>query len=109
MPLKREDPGEWSRAATHDLIRHRIKIKSLNFMRGRTFLEKFLIIDEAPESHAKQMKTLITRAGPGTKVVCMKISLRSTRLIELRQFRADICRGSLQGLGAFRPCHPATR
>ncbi len=66
-----EDPGEWSRAATHDLIRHRIKIKSLNFMRGRTFLEKFLIIDEAQNLTPKQMKTLITRAGPGTKVVCM--------------------------------------
>ena len=66
-----DDSGEWSRAATHDLIRHRIKIKSLNFMRGRTFLDKFLIIDEAQNLTPKQMKTLITRAGPGTKVVCM--------------------------------------
>ncbi len=66
-----ETGGEWGRAATHDLIRHRIKIKSLNFMRGRTFLNKFLIIDEAQNLTPKQMKTLITRAGPGTKVVCM--------------------------------------
>lgn len=65
------DAGEWGRAATHDLIRNRIKIKSLNFMRGRTFLNKFLIIDEAQNLTSKQMKTLITRAGPGTKVVCM--------------------------------------
>jgi PhoH-like ATPase len=63
--------GDWSRAATHDLVRNRIKIKSLNFMRGRTFLNKFLIIDEAQNLTPKQMKTLITRAGPGTKVVCM--------------------------------------
>ena len=63
--------GEWGRAATQDLIRNRIKIKSLNFMRGRTFLNKFLIIDEAQNLTPKQMKTLITRAGPGTKVVCM--------------------------------------
>ena len=63
--------GEWGRAATHDLIRSRIKIKSLNFMRGRTFLNKFLIIDEAQNLTPKQMKTLITRAGPGTKVVCL--------------------------------------
>ena len=63
--------GEWGRAATHDLIRSRIKIKSLNFMRGRTFLNKYLIIDEAQNLTPKQMKTLITRAGPGTKVVCM--------------------------------------
>jgi PhoH-like ATPase len=66
-----DSAGEWGRAATHDLIRNRIKIKSLNFMRGRTFLNKFLIIDEAQNLTPKQMKTLITRAGPGTKVVCM--------------------------------------
>jgi PhoH-like ATPase len=66
-----DEAGEWGRAATHDLIRNRIKIKSLNFMRGRTFLNKFLIIDEAQNLTPKQMKTLITRAGPGTKVVCM--------------------------------------
>jgi len=66
-----EEGGEWGRAATRDLIRSRIKIKSLNFMRVRTFLNKFLIIDEAQNLTPKQMKTLITRAGPGTKVVCM--------------------------------------
>ena len=63
--------GDWGRAATRDLIRSRIKIKSLNFMRGRTFLNKYLIIDEAQNLTPKQMKTLVTRAGPGTKVVCM--------------------------------------
>ncbi len=66
-----DDAGDWGRAATQDLIRTRIKIKSLNFMRGRTFLNKFLIIDEAQNLTPKQMKTLITRAGPGTKVVCL--------------------------------------
>ncbi|MDR0672498.1 MAG: PhoH family protein [Zoogloeaceae bacterium] len=63
--------GEWSKAATHDLIRSRIKVKSLNFMRGRTFLKKFLILDEAQNLTPKQMKTLITRAGPGAKIVCL--------------------------------------
>ncbi len=63
--------GEWGRAATNDLIRTRIRIKSLNFMRGRTFISKYLIIDEAQNLTPKQMKTLITRAGPGTKVVCL--------------------------------------
>jgi PhoH-like ATPase len=66
-----EEAGEWGRAATRDLIRTRIKVKSLNFMRGRTFINKFLIIDEAQNLTPKQMKTLITRAGPGTKVVCL--------------------------------------
>ncbi len=63
--------GEWERAATNDLLQKRIKIRSLNFMRGRTFLNKFVIIDEAQNLTSKQMKTLITRAGPGTKVVCL--------------------------------------
>jgi PhoH-like ATPase len=63
--------GEWGRAATQDLVRSKIKIKSLNFMRGRTFLNKFVIIDEAQNLTPKQMKTLITRAGPGTKIVCL--------------------------------------
>jgi len=66
-----EEAGEWGRAATQDLVRSRIKVKSLNFMRGRTFINKFLIIDEAQNLTSKQMKTLITRAGPGTKVVCL--------------------------------------
>lgn len=63
--------GEWGRAATNELIRSRIKIKGMNFMRGRTFLNKYVIIDEAQNLTPKQMKTLITRAGPGTKIICM--------------------------------------
>lgn len=63
--------GEWGRAATNELIRSRIKIKSMNFMRGRTFLNKYVILDEAQNLTPKQMKTLITRAGPGTKIICM--------------------------------------
>ena len=54
-----------------DLIRSKIKIKSLNFMRGRTFVNKFLIIDEAQNLTPKQVKTLVTRAGPGTKIICL--------------------------------------
>jgi PhoH-like ATPase len=40
-------------------------------MRGRTFLRKMLIVDEAQNLTAHQMKTLITRAGPGSKVICL--------------------------------------
>ena len=66
-----EDGGSWGRQATNDLLAARIKIRSLNFMRGRTFLSRYLIIDEAQNLTPKQMKTLITRAGPGTKIVCL--------------------------------------
>ena len=66
-----DEGGNWGRAATNDLLRNRIKIRSLNFMRGRTFLNRYLIIDEAQNLTPKQMKALLTRAGPGTKMVCL--------------------------------------
>ncbi len=63
--------GDWARAVTSELLHSRVKIRSLNFMRGRTFFNRFLIIDEAQNITPKQMKTLVTRAGPGTKIVCL--------------------------------------
>jgi len=66
-----EEGGEWGRAATNDLLAHRIKVRSMSFMRGRTFLNRFVIIDEAQNITPKQMKALLTRAGPGTKMICL--------------------------------------
>lgn len=66
-----QEGGAWGRAATNDLLASRIKIRAMNFMRGRTFLNRYVIIDEAQNLTPKQMKTLITRAGPGTKIVCL--------------------------------------
>jgi PhoH-like ATPase len=63
--------GNWGRAVTNDLLRSRIKIRSLNFMRGRTFVNRYVLIDEAQNLTPKQMKALVTRAGPGTKLVCI--------------------------------------
>jgi len=68
---KTEGAGEWGRAATNDVVQSRIKIRSLNFMRGRTFLNRYIILDEAQNLTSKQMKTLITRAGPGSKVIAL--------------------------------------
>lgn len=65
------DGGDWGRAATNDLLANRIKVRSLNFMRGRTFLNRYVIIDEAQNITPKQMKTLLTRAGPNTKMICL--------------------------------------
>ena len=53
--------GEWGRAATSELIRSRIKIKSMNFMRGRTFLNKYVIIDEAQNPAPKSYAWVIWR------------------------------------------------
>jgi len=66
-----DEGGEWGRAATNDLLANRIKIRSMSFMRGRTFLNRFVIIDEAQNITPKQMKALVTRAGPGTKMICL--------------------------------------
>ncbi|HUS25482.1 MAG TPA: PhoH family protein [Candidatus Binatia bacterium] len=65
------EAGDWERAATNELLSKRIKIRSLNFMRGRTFLNRYIILDEAQNLTSKQMRTLITRCGPGTKMVCL--------------------------------------
>jgi len=66
-----QEGGEWGRAATNDLLASRVKVRALNFMRGRTFLNRYVIIDEAQNITPKQMKALITRAGPGTKMICL--------------------------------------
>ena len=66
-----QEGGEWGRAATNDLLANRVKVRSLNFMRGRTFINRYVIIDEAQNITPKQMKALLTRAGPGTKMICL--------------------------------------
>lgn len=66
-----QEGGSFGRDATQDLLQKRIKIRSLNYMRGRTFLNRFIIIDEAQNLTSKQIKTLVTRAGPGSKIICL--------------------------------------
>ena len=101
-----DDAGEWGRAATRDLIRSRIKVKSLNFMRGRTFINKFLIIDEAQNLTPKQMKTLITRAGPGHEGRLPRQHRADRHAVPDRgQLRAHLRRRPLQGLVALGPRH----
>jgi len=66
-----QSDNTWGKAVTSDLLQNKIKIRSLNFMRGRTFLKRYIILDESQNLTVKQMKTLITRAGPGSKIVCL--------------------------------------
>ena len=66
-----DEGGGWGKRATSDILQDRIKIRSLSFMRGRTFLNRYIIIDEAQNLTVKQLRTLVTRAGPGSKVVCL--------------------------------------
>ncbi len=91
-------------------MRSKIKIKSLNFMRGRTFLNKFVIIDEAQNLTPKQMKTLITRAGPGTKIVCLgNLAQIDTPYLTEGSSGPDLRRRPLQGLAAQRAHHAGAR
>ncbi|PVZ72116.1 PhoH family protein [Pelagibaculum spongiae] len=48
-----------------------IQFKSLNYIRGRSFQQSFILIDECQNLTPHQMKTIITRAGKGSKVVCL--------------------------------------
>ncbi|MFO1496731.1 MAG: PhoH family protein [Lysobacterales bacterium] len=66
-----QDSSNWARQATNDLLASRVKVRAMSFMRGRTFLSRYVIIDEAQNLTPKQIKTLLTRAGPGTKMVCL--------------------------------------
>lgn len=48
-----------------------MQFKSMNYIRGRSFQQSFIIIDESQNLTPHQMKTIITRAGTGSKVVCL--------------------------------------
>lgn len=66
-----EAGGSWGKTTAQDLLKSRIQIKSMGFMRGRTLLNKFIILDETQNLNPKQMKTMLTRVGPGSKIVCL--------------------------------------
>lgn len=71
--LLRDENGEssWDNGATRQLLGARVQIRSPGFMRGRTLNDTFLIIDEAQNFTPKQLKSLVTRAGRNTKIVCL--------------------------------------
>lgn len=71
--LLRNEEGEntWSDSATRSFVNSRVQIRSPGFMRGRTLSDTFLIIDEAQNFTPKQLKSLVTRAGRNTKIVCL--------------------------------------
>jgi predicted ribonuclease YlaK len=48
-----------------------LQFKSLNYIRGRSFQQSFILIDESQNLTPHQIKTIITRAGAGSKVVCL--------------------------------------
>ena len=108
-PHRQRGTGEWGRAATNELIRSKIKIKSMNFMRGRTFLNKYVILDEAQNLTPKQMKTLITRAGLHQDHLHGQPGADRHALPHGGLLGPHLRRRQIQGLAAQRPHHPGAR
>ena len=48
-----------------------IQFKSLNFIRGRSIQDAVVLIDEAQNLTPSQLKTILTRSGKGTKMICL--------------------------------------
>jgi len=89
-----------------------IQFKALNYIRGRSFQRSLIMIDEAQNLTPYQMKAIITRAGEGSKVICLgnlaqidtpylsSVSSGLTYMIE--RFRGFSHGGSLQLMGIPR-------
>lgn len=57
-------------ASYEDLINHGLlHIEPLTYIRGRSIPGQYLIVDEAQNLSPHEVKTIITRAGEGTKIV----------------------------------------
>lgn len=56
---------------SHDMEQLNVQIEALTYIRGRTLPEQFIIIDEAQNLSKHEVKTIITRAGEGAKIVLM--------------------------------------
>ncbi len=61
--------GHWRRGHEELIEMGILQIEPLTYIRGRTIPQQFLIIDEAQNLTPHEVKTIITRAGEGTKVV----------------------------------------
>ncbi|KAF6003618.1 hypothetical protein F1559_003553 [Cyanidiococcus yangmingshanensis] len=62
-------PTARSREIDDMMASERIKIAALAYIRGRSLSRTFLIVDESQNLTPHEVKTIITRAGEGTKVV----------------------------------------
>ncbi|PSB06116.1 phosphate starvation-inducible protein PhoH, partial [Pleurocapsa sp. CCALA 161] len=64
-----DKPGHWRRGHEELIEMGILQIEPLTYIRGRTIPQQFLIIDEAQNLTPHEVKTIITRAGEGTKIV----------------------------------------
>ena len=66
-----EDEAELSDKIEEVFERGIIQTEALNFIRGRSIVKTYLIIDEAQNMTPNQVKGIITRAGKGTKIILL--------------------------------------
>lgn len=50
---------------------HYIEMEAMNYLRGRSLVNTYLIIDEAQNMTPNQVQGIITRAGRGTKIILL--------------------------------------
>jgi PhoH-like ATPase len=62
-------PAHWRRGHEELIERGILQIEALTYIRGRTIPKQFLIVDEAQNLTPHEVKTILTRAGEGTKVI----------------------------------------
>ena len=66
-----EDEAELKGKVDEIFDRGLIQTEALNYIRGRSIVKTYLIIDEAQNMTPNQVKGIITRAGMGTKVILL--------------------------------------
>ncbi|HBE19947.1 MAG TPA: phosphate starvation-inducible protein PhoH [Cyanobacteria bacterium UBA11149] len=62
-------PAHWRRGHEELIERGLLQIEPLTYIRGRTIPKQFMIVDEAQNLTPHEVKTILTRAGEGTKIV----------------------------------------
>jgi PhoH-like ATPase len=65
----RGKPEHWRRGHEEMISQGLLQIEPLTFIRGRSIPKQFLIVDEAQNLTPHEVKTILTRAGEGTKIV----------------------------------------
>lgn len=67
--VEKDKPKHWRRGYQELLEQGLLQIEPLTYIRGRTIPQQFLIVDEAQNLTPHEVKTILTRAGEGTKIV----------------------------------------
>lgn len=65
----RDKPAHWRRGHEELMERGLLQIEALTYIRGRTIPNQFLVVDEAQNLTPHEVKTILTRAGEGTKII----------------------------------------